>query len=343
MGWDSVPWAVGGGAVHSSEIARLVTFLATGGREGVFGATDLKVTPLAVPGEGVLIAAGACAIRNRASGTAYDSYVARMPTQDEVDTTPNGPSAPRSDLVVARIENPYLAGEPWSVPLNIETGPYVYTRVIENVADTTKNVASLDLGYSAIALARIDFPINTGTVTAGMIKDLRSVINPAALTPSVAPDADDEYGGEPMNFKMVLVPNTVDDVIDYTQLTFHDFPDSANWQVRFPTWATYTEFDIRLQNVFIRDGNAWGEIRLLINGVVAATSNYDFNFWEGDPHKAIFTVGGGYVVPEEIRGKKVTCKLQVKYYDEYRNVNGSMHADLTSYTSGLMVHYCRPV
>jgi hypothetical protein len=342
MTWDPVPWCVGGGAVHSSEVGRLVTYLATGGRQGVLLPTDLLVTPMTVPGQGVFVSPGACVILNRAAGAAYDSYVARMPSQDTVATTPNGAAGPRSDLVIARVENPFISGEPWSPPSDVTVGPYIFTRVVSNVPPGTKSVDALNLGYTAIPLARIDFPVSTGTVTAAMIQDLRSVVNLAALTSSTTPGADGDNGGEPPNFRMVWVPLLTNEIINWTQQTFVDWPVQSNWVLRFPAWSTYIEFDLRLNNVFIKDGNAWGEIRLLINGQVASTSNFDFNFTPNDPQKCTFTIGGGWNVPQSLRGKSATCKLQLRYLPEPRNVNGNMHADLTSYTSGIMMHYSRP-
>jgi hypothetical protein len=193
MSWDSVPWFVGGGAEHSPEVARLLAFAAIGGAEGVVGVGDLKVVPFDVPGGGVLVSAGAGLILNRATGGDSQTYVARNPTADTAQIAQTGSSSGRSDLIVAQIEDPNMAGEPWSTPADPKVGPYIFTRVIPNVPAGTKRLQDVP-GYggrSAITLARVDLPASTGTVTAAMITDLRTVARPRqtrvidAVTPSV--------------------------------------------------------------------------------------------------------------------------------------------------------------
>ncbi len=173
--WDTTPWFVGGGAQHSPEVARLLAYAATGGVEGIISPGDLKVAPLAVPGSKVRVLAGAGIIRSRAAGGAQQSYVARNVSEDVVDIAATGSGSGRSDLIVAQVEDPFMAGEPYADPADPKVGPYIYTRVIPNVAPGTTAAPS---GSTAIALARIDIPANTGTITAGMIKDLRKIAQP---------------------------------------------------------------------------------------------------------------------------------------------------------------------
>jgi len=184
MAWDSVPWFVGGGAEHSPEVARLLAYAATGGAEGVVSTGDLKVQPLAVPGGSVVVAGGAALILARSVGGDQQTYVARLPDSDTVAIAPTGSSGGRSDLIVAQIEDPFMAGEPWQDPADPAVGPYVFTRVISNVpAGTTRlqNVAGYE-GRSAVTLARVDLPASTGTVTSAMIKDLRTLARPRETT-----------------------------------------------------------------------------------------------------------------------------------------------------------------
>ncbi|QOP65147.1 minor tail protein [Arthrobacter phage Phives] len=180
MSWDSVPWFVGGGAEHSPEVARLLAYAAVGGAEGLVTPDDLKVTPLDVPGGGVKIAPGAALVRNRAAGGDLQTYVARNPTTDIVSIAATGSGSGRTDLIVAQIEDPYMPGEPWQEPTDPKVGPYVYTRVIPNVPAGTKRLQDVPgySGRSAITLARVTLPASTGTVTAGMITDLRKMARP---------------------------------------------------------------------------------------------------------------------------------------------------------------------
>lgn len=87
-----------------------------------------------------------------------------------------GSAGGRSDLIVAQVEDPNMAGEPWQTPTNPAVGPYIFTRVIPNVPAGTTSLRPLGYsGRSAIVLARVDLPASTGTVTASMITDLREL------------------------------------------------------------------------------------------------------------------------------------------------------------------------
>jgi hypothetical protein len=347
MAWDPVPWCVGGGAVHSSEVGRLVTYIATGGRQGVLSPTDLMVQPLVVPGQGVRVAPGACVIVNKALNVHNDSYVARLPAEDTVATSPTAGTG-RSDLVIARIENPFISGEPWGVPVDVTAGPYVFTRIVQNVPNTTKSVDTLGLGYTAIPLARIDIPPSTGTITAGMIKDLRTVCNPAAMSAFSAPDADDTDGGEPRAYLFLNIPSTkpIGDITDsllWTENSFTDFPADATWTMRIPPWATHLEFDLSVNNVRLENGDATGETQLLVNGVAAKTMIFDFNKFASNPIRVNMPIGGTYVIPPAIRGTKVTAKVQARWYSgDPRYTNGIIVADQGSYTSGSIFFQARP-
>ena len=175
MTFDPVPWVVGGGAEHSPEVARLLAYAATGGAEGIVNDTDLKVAPTAVPSNSVRVLAGACLIRSDAAGGAQQTYVGRNVSEDVVAVAATGSGAGRSDLIVASIEDPFMAGEPWADPANPKVGPYIFTRVIPNVQPGTTVAPA---GSNAVALARIDIPANTGTITSDMVKDLRKLALP---------------------------------------------------------------------------------------------------------------------------------------------------------------------
>lgn len=220
MAWDSVPWFTEGGAEHSSEVARLLAYAAFGGAEGVVGSADLQVKALSTPAAAVQIRTGACAIINRAQGGNYQAYAARLPVADQVPIAATGVSA-RSDLIVARVENPYSYGETWPNPSDPKIGPYVYTRVISGVSKTTTSVRQVRGSDSAIALARIDIPANTTTITQAMIKDLRSM---------VAPRRDRRI--------YTAFPSSLS-TLTYSDNKWHNWPgEPARWDIDVPTWAT---------------------------------------------------------------------------------------------------------
>jgi hypothetical protein len=180
MTYDNTPWAVGGGAVHSPEVARLLAYVATGGAEGIVGPTDLKVMPTAVPSARIRSLPGAAAIQQRSTSNKLEMYTALNRTEDVVDIAPTTSAGGRTDLIVAQVEDPFLAGASWQKPADPTIAQYVFTRVIPNVpAGTTRlqDVAGYE-GRTAITLARVTIPASTGTITAGMITDLRKMSQP---------------------------------------------------------------------------------------------------------------------------------------------------------------------
>ena len=80
---DTVPWFVGHpGAQHSAESARMLAYMASGGREGIVSAADMRVSALPVPGSAVVVQPGAVAVLNRAAG--QQTYIARVVEAENV-------------------------------------------------------------------------------------------------------------------------------------------------------------------------------------------------------------------------------------------------------------------
>ncbi|WP_343317794.1 hypothetical protein AAFM46_11035 [Arthrobacter sp. TMP15] len=175
MAFDSTPWFVGGGAQHSPETARVLAYAATNGAEGVAGVDDLKVQAQAVPNGTVQVLTGAALLLNRYPGGNGQTYALRNATATAVTVTPTGSGGGRTDLVVARVLDPQYEGV---APPNPLTFQYAFPTIIQGVSAGTKTAKELNLGYPAVALAKITLPASTATVTAGMITDLRRVANP---------------------------------------------------------------------------------------------------------------------------------------------------------------------
>ena len=221
MSWDPTPWFIGGGAQHSPEVARLLAYATSGGAEGVVEPGDLKVAPLAVPGGSVRVLPGACLLRNRYAGGGQQSYVGRLPVQDTVPITATGSASGRSDLVVARVLDPQYEG---SAPTDPTTFDYVRTAVIEGVAASV--IASAQaaraycrtLPYPAIPLGGITLPASTGTVTAAMTRDLRSVAMPR------------ERRGQHMSFPPADS--------NMPTASYSSWPAGIGTQIEVPEWAS---------------------------------------------------------------------------------------------------------
>lgn len=255
MSWDSVPWFVGGGAEHSPEVARLLAYVAFGGRQGVLASTDLEVRELATPGTEVRAFPGACGILNRATGGSQQGYAGRLPSQDTVAIGATGSGETRSDLVVARVENPHIGGEPWSDPSDPTVGPYIFTRVIADVPSSTTRLADVEPNQSGIALARIDMPESTATVIQDYITDLRQMSG--VLT---------DYFQE-----SIAHGSGITDV--GTGETYTDWPASTT-NVTVPQWATRMDLhsvisSVRLNNnntEAVQYNNFFGNIRHVVDG-----------------------------------------------------------------------------
>lgn len=175
MAMDRTPWFVGNGAQHSPEVARLLAYAGTSGAEGIVGVTDMRVHAQSVPGASVRVLPGAALLLNRYAGGGQQSYVARNATQTSVDITATGSGGGRTDLIVARVLDPQYEGQPPVDPTDFD---YARVEVVQGVPTGTVTAAQLNLGYPAIALAKVTLPASTATVSQSMITDLREIANP---------------------------------------------------------------------------------------------------------------------------------------------------------------------
>ncbi|MEW1700115.1 hypothetical protein ACIQCR_17155 [Streptomyces sp. NPDC093249] len=246
--WDGVPWYIEGGALHSEDTMRLLAFAAFGAGEGIVGSADLAVRALEQPGASVQVLPGACAVLNRAQGSAYEAYAGRLPVADTVSIASTG-SQPRSDLLVVRVENPYGSGEPWALPVEAETGPYIFTRVISGVPPTTaaRDLATLAPSDSAIVLARIDIPPRTNAITQAMITDLRTIVNPRH---------------ERVHRTARLSEATT---LGYLDGSWQSWPgEITRWAVDVPAWATHATVQLVLSGVRMSGGTVSGSMQLFL-------------------------------------------------------------------------------
>ena len=139
MTWDSTPWAIGGGAHNSVEVARLATFAATGGSEGIVTPDSLKVDATAVVSAAVQVGKGSCLILNRSLLGEEQTYAARKTAVDTIAVPGTGGSGARSDLIIARVEDPQYA--PWQAPPDPVSAQYIFTRRIAGVPAGTETAA----------------------------------------------------------------------------------------------------------------------------------------------------------------------------------------------------------
>lgn len=245
-GFYKTPWFIGGGAVHTPEVARNFASNATGRTHGIIGTPDLKVTQLDVPGTAVKIATGSAVIRVRNTQAAQQSYDAFAETTSQVDVVATGSGAGRSDLVILRVEDPYIAGSTYQSPADPTTATFVRPLIIQGVPAGTTTLAQAGRGGdSAIVLARIDLPASTGTVTNAMITDLRTMAMPRQETQT--------------NFNQNATgPNTL------TSTTFTPWPGYEPANI-VPEWATHAQARFWMSGVYT-PGPCDGGIRLELWG-----------------------------------------------------------------------------
>ncbi|MFD6534947.1 hypothetical protein [Streptomyces goshikiensis] len=156
------------GATHSAQTFRMMVKDLARGAEGVTEGGDLKVAPLTVPGGGVLVGDGSGIIRGRAVPW-QGHYTAYNIGTEQVTIAPTG-GTPRTDMVVLRVLDPEYEGS-----RNPAKDKIVAFEVVSGVSAAATTPPP---GFSAIPLARINLPANTGTITAAMITDLRRIANP---------------------------------------------------------------------------------------------------------------------------------------------------------------------
>lgn len=287
--WDSVPWFVGGGALHSPEVARTFAFAATSGAEGIVGSADLRVAALATPGTSIRALPGAVLILNRSTGGSQQTYAARMATEDVVPVAAQGASGTRYDLVVARVEDPFMAGTPWADPTDATVGPYVFTRIVSNVSAGTTRLQDVPgySGESGIALARIAIPANTATITDAMITDLRTIAAPKRTR--------DIYNTQPST------TSTISSTTAYA-----DWTPQANRSIVVPAWASQAKIVAHVGGVAPASSATAGGYRVHLGSLVGQINLFDL---DASTRQTLMT-GDTFTIPAAMRGTSQIVKLQ---------------------------------
>ncbi len=298
-----VPWMIEGGAKHTVQVARNLSYMAAGGTEGIIRGAHLEVRETAVPGPNIRVFPGTAAILNRAAGANDEMYVLRVGTQQTVGIAPTDGSGGRSDLIVARVENPWASGETWPDPADATVGPYASLAVISNVPANTSSAQ--DLGLSAdnsmIALARIDIPASTTVITQAMVVDLRVMSNAVS-----------------QRQMEVSLPTTADAL---TSSSFADWSGTIA-SLDVPDWATHVRVRAILAGVSYGSSggatNVSGDLRIRVGGKAgdyfSASTRYNCDNEGGksrvtlmaaDPKVALpKTDRGGRGIPFALQGRK---------------------------------------
>lgn len=304
-GWDGVPWWTGGEAEHSDETARLLAYVASQGSEGIIGINDLQVRAQVTPNGTIRVLPGACIIRNRAASATYQSYAARLPTTDSPVTVPPTTSAGgRTDLVIARVENPNVPGEPWQQPGNRADGPYIFTRLIQGVPAGTTDVRQVSsrVNDSAITLARITQPASNSVVTQAMITSLRQMAMPRTKTRV--------FGHSIIVAEAETLASTATDG-EY-------WPNVAGtfFQVDVPEWATRLALRAEWSQVLVPAGNGYGNVWARVGGNATNAFDTQRSSWDSpgstNNQRASWSVADDVAIPASMRGTNISIGFKGK-------------------------------
>lgn len=302
MAIDSTPWFVGGGAQHSPEVARLLAYASTSGAEGVVEPASLRVSAQSTPNGTVAVRPGAALIRNRYAGGGQQTYVLRNATSTSVTIPATGSGGGRTDAIIARVLDPQYEG---AAPPDPVTFQYSRLERIASVPANLSNINQLGLAYPAILLAKITIPASTGTITNGMITDLREVAIPRTLDvwrprPNVVSDretlqaagADGEY-----------------------------FPNAGGEQhIAIPEWATRVQIRATWMGVRLDQGTnfgqAWVEFGPYLRQSTRKYKTQQYN-WDGTSsggaNRRNWIVEDDVVVPADVRGTTQPFVMKARY------------------------------
>lgn len=289
---DTTPWAVNGGAEHFADVARLMAYASTAGAEGVVEPSSLRVAAQSVANGTVRVLPGAALILNRYSGAGQQTYVLRNPSSTDVAIPATGSSGGRTDLIVARILDPQYEGQPPANPLTFQ-----YSRLerINGVPAGTKSAKQLNLGYPAIALAKVTLPASTGTVTAGMITDLREVALPRRKR----------------DLRTVAIVSAGTEELSASGVDGEYWPNAGGVQfVEIPEWATRcriigTWAQVRVPANSNPSGQLWLEYGPYQGGSKneRSTQSVAFNALAGnDVQRTTFMIADDVYIPAAYRG-----------------------------------------
>ena len=308
MAMERVPYLVGGGFEHSAEVMRAMLAAATSGAEGIVNAGDMKVAATAVPGTSVRIAPGNALIRNSYGGGTAQTYACRAASQTELAITATGSSGSRTDLVVARINDPTYAGGDFD-PTTFQAADFA---VIQGVSAGTSSVAGLNLGYPAIPLARITLPASTGTVTNAMITDLRSVALPRVQRHLFTHGLTAGEGADELNRPTAAPPDG------------EAWPN-VFWQVNIPIWAQRVRIrgiwaQVRVEQKTPNNyGKLWVRIGTMADGFSSQQVNWDIATTGGITRQT-WVVADDRTVPKSFRGTSRQVYLRGSTTNENSNV-----------------------
>jgi len=290
----SAPWALDGARTPAS-VARLGMRAAVK-ESGIVNVGDMKVLQLSVAGDGVRISAGGAVLENRYVTNSGQAYVVEATSEEILDADNNFTGIIGQGTTT---DQDAIAADP-ELGLDFQ---YVRAWVIKNVPAGTVRVEDLPSPptFPCYALARIDVPASSGSITSGMIVDLRQVVNKRELTVQ--------------NSVAVSTPDTLSVGTAYV---YETWPDNSEFSVYIPKWATKVYI-----NAFI-NGFTQGSDSSVDSAMRVALRKADGTFvianqqsvYYADPAylpkgtDKVVVISGPIAIPAAQRG--TTCKFSIE-------------------------------
>jgi hypothetical protein len=284
MTFNNAPWAVDG-ARSTAALARQAVYASGAKESGIVKPGDLKVLPLAVPGAGLRVTAGAATILNWYQTSPSEAYTVSNPSVHTVLSASMPAPVPAVSyyLVCVVVGDPEFnqSGHPF-MPSDIapeEAADFEYVRVVivPCSAGTTK-FEELGLDYPAYALARLEVPANTSTITDTMIVDLRTL-------------------SQVRQERMILTQN-IDQGIDITSATYNVVTPQFSPVIAIPSWCTRLDVTAAINGISHLDPAVVGNIALQLGGVQGWTIYYEMEDTSSLGERVNFQLGWSLIIPD---------------------------------------------
>lgn len=274
MTFNFAPWAIDG-ARTTAALGRLASYTTGGGRSGVAKPDSLKVLPLEVPGNGLRITSGGATVLNHYLADPDETYIVSNPGTHVVTSADMPAPVPQTahylvcvvvgDPEFDQTDHPYMP----STPIPAEDAPdYEYVRiVVVPCAANTTQFEQLNLAYPAYALARLEVPPNTSTITGAMITDLRKLAQPRSERKILS--AQPAAGAA---------------------VTSADFITFGSFQpvVEMPPWATRVTVIATIVSAAHISPEVIGQVKLLVGGFHGAAVYYHMTSGERSTLQVVF-------------------------------------------------------
>lgn len=333
MGFTSAPWALDGARTPGS-IARLAARAAVK-ESGIVNPGDLKVLPLSTPGDGVRISSGGGVLENRYEMDVNQAYVVEATSEEIVGAEENfvgilGQGTTQHHLVCVTVADPQYstAGHPWfteTMKNDLAANPedaldFQYTRawVIKNVPAGTERVEDLPSPptFPCYAVARIEVPNGSGSITSGMIKDLRSVVNPRTRV-----------------VQTHVAISTPDALSVPAAFTYETWPDNSDVSVYIPEWATKVYIQGYIYG-FVQGSNIQADAPMRValrtsGGTFVAANQQTVYYHDLAGENQMVSLAGPIAIPVAQRG--TTCRFSTEA--SYSNTSQNLLLATTTRTS----------